>query len=109
MENLNKLIEHYKQTIRIDSSNAWDLVCHFKEAVCENTDIDEEDLFEIMKDFHERLAGKHFNEPYAIYQVSQMYHTNNKGVKIDTPLFSIENAKKIYDRRIRPLNKDVTM
>ena len=45
MENLNKLIEHYKQTIRIDSSNAWDLVCHFKEAVCENTDIDEEDLF----------------------------------------------------------------
>lgn len=71
--------------------------------------IDEEDLFEIMKDFHERLAGKHFNEPYAIYQVSQMYHTNNKGVKIDTPLFSIENAKKIYDRRIRPLNKDVTM
>lgn len=95
--------------IRIDSSNAWDLVCHFKEAVCENTDIDEEDLFEIMKDFHERLAGKHFNEPYAIYQVSQMYHTNNKGVKIDTPLFSIENAKKIYDRRIRPLNKDVTM
>ena len=26
MENLNKLIEHYKQTIRIDSSNAWDLV-----------------------------------------------------------------------------------
>lgn len=109
MENLNKLIEHYKQTIRIDSSNAWDLVCHFKEAVCENTDIDEEDLFEIMKDFHERLAGKHFNEPYAIYQVSQMYHTNNKAVKIDTPLFSIENAKKIYDRRIRPLNKDVTM
>lgn len=72
-------------------------------------DLDEEDLFEIMKDFHERLAGKHFNEPYAIYQVSQMYHTNNKGVKIDTPLFSIENAKKIYDRRIRPLNKDVTM
>lgn len=42
-------------------------------------------------------------------QVSQMYHTNNKGVKIDTPLFSIENAKKIYNRRIRPLNKDVTM
>lgn len=74
-----------------------------------NTNVSEESLFEIMKDFHERLAGKHFNEPYAIYQVSQMYHTNNKGVKIDAPLFSIENAKKIYDRRIRPLNKDVTM
>lgn len=92
-----------------DLDEAKRYLANNKEAVCENTDIDEEDLFEIMKDFHERLAGKHFNEPYAIYQVSQMYHTNNKGVKIDTPLFSIENAKKIYDRRIRPLNKDVTM
>lgn len=44
-----------------------------------------------------------------LYQVSQMYHTNNKGIKIDAPLFSIEATKKIYDRRIRPLNKDVTM
>lgn len=38
-----------------------------------------------------------------------MYHTNNKGIKIDAPLFSIEATKKIYDRRIRPLNKDVTI
>ena len=62
-----------------------------------------------MKDFHEKLIGKHFTEPYALYQVSQMYHTNNKGIKIDAPLFSIEATKKIYDRRIRPLNKDATM
>lgn len=55
------------------------------------------------------LIGKHFTEPYTLYQVSQMYHTNNKGIKIDAPLFSIEATKKIYDRRIRPLNKDVTM
>lgn len=33
----------------------------------------------------------------------------NKGIKIDAPLFSIEATKKIYDKRIRPLNKDVTM
>lgn len=85
------------------------ITCHFKEAVCENTNVSEESLFEIMKDFHEKLIGKHFTEPYALYQVSQMYHTNNKGIKIDAPLFSIEATKKIYDRRIRPLNKDVTI
>lgn len=72
-------------------------------------EVSEESLFEIMKDFHEKLIGKHFTEPYALYQVSQMYHTNNKGIKIDAPLFSIEATKKIYDRRIRLLNKDVTM
>lgn len=102
-------MEHYKQTVRIDANNAWDIICHFKEAVCENTNVSEESLFEIMKDFHEKLIGKHFTEPYALYQVSQMYHTNNKGIKIDAPLFSIEATKKIYDRRIRPLNKDVTI
>lgn len=37
MKNLNKLMEHYKQTVRIDANNAWDIICHFKEAVCENT------------------------------------------------------------------------
>lgn len=72
-------------------------------------EVSEESLFEIMKDFHEKLIGKHFTEPYALYQVSQMYHTNNKGIKIDAPLFSIEATKKIYDRRIHPLNKDVTI
>jgi hypothetical protein len=72
-------------------------------------EVSEESLFEIMKDFHEKLIGKHFTEPYALYQVSQMYHTNNKGIKIDAPLFSIEATKKIYDKRIRPLNKDITM
>lgn len=53
MKNLNKLMEHYKQTVRIDANNAWDIICHFKEAVCENTNVSEESLFEIMKDFHE--------------------------------------------------------
>lgn len=54
-------------------------------------------------------TGHEMVEVSALYQVSQMYHTNNKGIKIDAPLFSIEATKKIYDRRIRPLNKDVTM
>ena len=53
MENLNKLIDHYKQTVRIDSNNAWDIICHFKDAVCDNTDVGEDKLFEMMKDFHE--------------------------------------------------------
>jgi hypothetical protein len=105
---LQAMKERMSNTVQ-PANNAWDIICHFKEAVCENTNVSEESLFEIMKDFHEKLIGKHFTEPYALYQVSQMYHTNNKGVKIDTPLFSIENTKKIYDRRIRPLNKDATM
>ncbi len=33
----------------------------------------------------------------------------NRAGLVGAPLFSIEATKKIYDKRIRPLNKDVTM
>ena len=29
MKNLNKLMEHYKQTVRIDANNAWVIICLF--------------------------------------------------------------------------------
>lgn len=75
-----------------------------------NTNITEEEASVIID--HLTMLNKGVatvSKAYALYQVSQMYHTNNKGIKIDAPLFSIEATKKIYDRRIRPLNKDVTM
>ena len=36
----------------------------------------------IMKDIHEELRGKHFDEVYATYQVDNMYHTDNKVIKL---------------------------
>lgn len=40
----------------------------------------------LMKDIHEELRGKHFDEVYATYQVDNMYHTDNKGNKITSPM-----------------------
>lgn len=72
---------------------------------------------EILKFINSKIADISSSNPLfdivAKPYLSKIVDTNvsklDKGVKIDTPLFSIENAKKIYDRRIRPLNKDVTM
>lgn len=108
METLDKLLYYYKDTLKIDSNNAWNVICQFKKAFCKYID-NEDELWEIMKDFHEQMYGKHFIEPYAIYQVSKMYHTNSKGVSIETPMFSIDYTKKIYDKYIRVLNKDITV
>lgn len=108
MKTLDKLLYYYKDTLKIDSNNAWNIICQFKKAFCKYID-NEDELWEIMKDFHEQIYGKHFIEPYAIYQVSKMYHTNSKGVSIETPMFSIDYTKKIYDKYIKALNKDITV
>lgn len=108
METLDKLLHYYKDTLKIDSNNAWNIICQFKKAFCKYID-NEDELWEIMKDFHEQIYGKHFIEPYAIYQVSKMYHTNSKGVSVETPMFNIDYTKKIYDKYIKALNKDITV
>ena len=62
-------MEHYKQTVRIDANNAWDIICHFKEAVCENTNVSEESLFEIMKDF--QYIIKPMLKKYKIFHIGK--------------------------------------
>lgn len=109
MKTLNDLIEHYKSTARIDANTAWDIICNFKDAFEKHTNINEDELWKIMKCFHEKMMGKHFTEPYAIHQVSEMYHTNNKGTHIHEPLFTVEDAKKVYDKHIKSLGKGYTI
>ena len=109
MKTLDTLLNYYKDYLRIDSNNAWNIICKFKEIFCKHIGDHENELWEIMKDFHEQICGKHFIEPYAVYQVSKMYHTNNKGINIETPMFSIDCAKKVYDKYVKQLNKDYTV
>lgn len=56
---------------------------------------DNEMFWCIMKDIHEELRGKHFDEVYATYQVDNMYHTDNKGNKITSPMFTPIDVRKL--------------
>ena len=109
METLDKLIDRYKESIQIQSDKAWDMIKAFKEALCKNAEVDKNVFWNIMKDFHESVIGKHFNESYAIYQVSQMFHTDSNRNRIETPMFSIEHTKEIFSKYIRKLNKTITV
>lgn len=57
----------------------------------------EEDMFEMMKMMGKGSEGEHFNEPYAKYLVSEMYHIEN-GRKHVGEKFDMSKAKEICER-----------
>lgn len=61
-----------------------------------------------MKKFHEHIKGCHFNEMYAIYQVSNMYHTKKNGIVYKGEIYTIEEAKKVYEKYVRTIDNSYT-
>ena len=49
-----------------------------------------------------------FDETYAMYQVSNMYHTKANGVVCRGQIFTVEDAKAIYDKHVRNINREIT-
>lgn len=78
------------------------------EIVENKNDKDNEMFWCIMKDIHEELRGKHFDEVYATYQVDNMYHTDNKGNKITSPMFTPIDVRKLYDKKFKSINSNIT-
>ena len=95
------IIDYYRSNVRLDGIKAWDVIEGMGSTLCENKDIDKDAFWETMKDFHEEVFGEHFNEPYAHWQVEQMYHTDKNGKKHHEPLFTIAEAKSVYDKHIK--------
>lgn len=102
------IIDHYKDHIRLDNETAWNIICRFKDIVENKNDKDNEMFWRIMKDIHEELRGKHFDEVYATYQVDNMYHTDNKGNKITSPMFTPIDVRKLYDKKFKSINSNIT-
>lgn len=108
MTHFKDIMDYYKSNVRLDGIKAWDIIGEMGEALAKNKDIDKEAFWETMKDFHEDVFGEHFNEPYAEWQVSHMYHTDNKGKKCTEPMFSMTEAKAVYDKKLKGHHKDIT-
>lgn len=43
-----------------------------------------------------------------MYQVSNMYHTKANGVVCRGQIFTVEDAKAIYDKHVRNINREIT-
>lgn len=53
-------------------------------------------------------SSRHTDETYAMYQVSNMYHTKANGVVCRGQIFTVEDAKAIYDKHVRNINREIT-
>lgn len=69
---------------------------------------DKEIFWDAMKEFHECVKGEHFDEVYAMCQVNDMYHTKANGVICRGQIFTVEDAKAIYDKHVRNINREIT-
>lgn len=66
-----------------------------------------EEFWDAMKDFHEKMVGCHFNEMYAKYQVSMMHHTKQNNIICRGEIFTVDDAKAIYEKHVRHINREV--
>lgn len=108
MSEFGKLLQHYKNEVKLDNETAWDVIgwfMRFEEIEHEAV----EDVFNcIAAKMHEHFRGKHFDEFYGKHQVSNMYHLDSHGDKITKEMFSPVEAKRIYDRHIKSMGRGMT-
>nr|DAP37228.1 MAG TPA: hypothetical protein [Crassvirales sp.] len=109
MHKFKEMVDHYKSTHRLDNETAWDIISSFDSHFQHKTQEDKDACWEIMCNIHEKIKGPHFDEVYGEWQVEEMYHIDGKGNKITSHMFTPEDAKKIYDKRVRNINSNITV
>jgi hypothetical protein len=109
MHKFKEMVDHYKSTHRLDNETAWDIISSFDNHFEHKTQEDKDACWELMCDIHEKIKGHHFDEVYGEWQVEEMYHMDSKGNKVTRHMFTSEDAKKVYDKRVRSINGNITM
>lgn len=103
MHHFKDIITSYN-TSGISTSELLAAIAHLYPAVDIAEDTDKHSFWKAMKNFHEHICGNHFNEMYAKYQVSSMYHTKRNGSVCKGEIYSIEDARQVYEKYVRNLD-----
>lgn len=77
---------------------------HLHQALDYVEDHDNKLFWKSMRCFHEQLRGPHFDEMYAKCQVASMYHTKQNGGVCRGEIYSMEEAKQIYEKYVRNID-----
>lgn len=107
-------MHHYKEIIEsynissIPQGELLEAVKGFHHVFNHVEEQNKEAFWDAMREFHERLRGPHFDELYAKYQVSTMYHTKANGVICRGEIFTTDDAKAIYEKHVRHINREIT-
>lgn len=109
MHNFKEMVDRYKSTHRLDNETAWEIIASFGSHFEGKSEEDKNACWAILSDIHEKIKGPHFDEVYGEWQVNQMYHIDDKGHKITKHMFSLEDAKRVYDKRVRSIDNSITV
>lgn len=107
-------MHHYKEIINsynltnISNKELLEAINCFHEVFDYVEDKDKHLFWHTIRKFHEHIKGKHFDEMFAEYQVSHMYHTKKDGTVCRGEVFTIEQAKQVYERYVRNINPSYT-
>lgn len=70
---------------------------------------DNKTFWKSMRKLHESIKGAHFDEEYAKWQVSAMYHTANNGKVCKGEIYNYDCAKNVFDKYVHNINSSITV
>jgi hypothetical protein len=62
-----------------------------------------------MRKLHESIKGAHFDEEYAKWQVSTMYHAADNGKICKGEIYNYDCAKNVFDKYVHNINSSITV
>lgn len=108
MSHFKKLINNYNLG-NINQAHLVEAMNAFVDALDYLETKDKDMYWKTMKCFHEHIKGKHFDEMYAEYQVSNMYHKRKDGIVHKGEVFDINKARQVYEQHVRNINSNITI
>lgn len=87
----------------------WRSVDSLDEMLCVLKEEHPDMFWDFMREQHEAFYGQHFDEMFALWQVSQMYHKTADGKECKGEHWSVENATEVYSKHKSKLPADTTV
>lgn len=79
-------------------SQMWESVKYISDFIEPMKNSHKEEYWKFIKGLYASIAGKHYNEEFAEWQVEQMYFIDRTGNMHKAPYWTKETIKEIYER-----------
>lgn len=90
-----KMMKHYAETSGGDKQKMDELLCLLDEHFEEFEEMHKEEHWELVRDIHKIFCGAHFNEEFAMWQVSMMHHKGADGKIYKGEHWSMEDTDAV--------------
>ena len=75
----------------------WKAVKMLSDKICYDCKMTDEEYWAMLKEYYTIMAGCHFNENFAKWQIDQMYYIDMKGIRHDSPHWTMAQLEEVYN------------